>query len=191
MDPEDDSARPPDTLRPMSPRVYLRRPVVGDRREFLERVRASRRLHRPWTYPPGDGDAFASYLQRVRGAGDASLVCRVEDSAIVGVVNLNNIVHGAFQSAALGYYGFVPFDGQGYMFEGLALVIRRSFGELGLHRLEANIQPGNERSIALVRRLGFRFEGYSPRMLKIGGRWRDHERWAILAEEFGRAGRST
>ena len=177
---------------PMSTRVYLRPPVARDRAEFLQRVYESPRLHRPWTYPPADDEAFATYLQRSRSdTNDCSLVCLREDNAIAGVINVNNIVHSAFQSAALGYYGFVPFDGQGYMAEGLELVMRRSFGELGLHRLEANIQPGNERSIALVRRLGFRYEGYSPRMLKIGGRWRGHERWAILREAFAPSGRST
>jgi ribosomal-protein-alanine N-acetyltransferase len=70
------------------------------------------------------------------------------------------------------------------MKEGLQLVIDCSFDELRLHRLEANIQPSNERSIALVRRLGFRMEGLSRRYLKIGGRWRDHERWALLADEW-------
>ena len=175
----------------MSTRVYLRPPVARDRREFLERARASREMHRPWNYPPVDDEAFASYLERTRiDTNDSSLVCRREDDAIVGVVNVNNIVLAALRSGALGYYGFVPFDRQGYMTEGLRLVMRRAFGELGLHRLEANIQPGNERSIALVRRLGFRCEGYSPRMLKIGGRWRDHERWAILAEDVGGSGRS-
>ena len=68
------------------------------------------------------------------------------------------------------------------MHDGLRLVLRFAFGPLGLHRLEANIQPGNESSVALVRGAGFRLEGYSRRYLKIAGRWRDHERWAILAD---------
>jgi [ribosomal protein S5]-alanine N-acetyltransferase len=114
------------------------------------------------------------------------LVRRRADDAIVGVVNLNEIVRGSFQSAYLGYYAFRPHAGQGYMAEGLALVLRHAFGGLGLHRLEANIQPGNRQSRGLVRRLGFRKEGFSPRYLKIGGRWRDHERWAIVREAWAR-----
>jgi ribosomal-protein-alanine N-acetyltransferase len=106
------------------------------------------------------------------------------DGAVLGVVNLNEIVRGAFDSAYLGYYGFSPHTGQGYMTEGLRLVLRHAFRRLGLHRLEANIQPGNRASRALVRRLGFRREGFSPRYLKIGGPWRDHERWAIVREAW-------
>ena len=70
------------------------------------------------------------------------------------------------------------------MTEALKLVLRYAFKDLKLHRLEANIQPGNMASVALVKRAGFVREGYSRRYLKICGRWRDHERWAILAEDW-------
>jgi [ribosomal protein S5]-alanine N-acetyltransferase len=69
------------------------------------------------------------------------------------------------------------------MSAGIRAAIAKAFGTLRLHRLEANIQPDNDASRRLVRRLGFRLEGYSPRYLKIGGKWRDHERWALTAEE--------
>jgi len=80
----------------------------------------------------------------------------------VGVVNIGEIVRGALQSAFLGYYGSAAHAGQGYMTEGLTLVLRLAFRRLGLHRLEANVQPGNRASLALLRRLGFRLEGFTP-----------------------------
>ncbi len=169
-------------------RVTLEPPVSTDRDEFLQRVRASRALHRPWTHAPATPEAFDLLIERSLTGSDISLVRRREDHAMVGVMGISNIVLGSFRSAALGYYGFQPFSGQGYMTEGLRLVLRRAFRDLGLHRLEANIQPGNVRSVALVSRAGFRLEGYSPRFLKIGGRWRDHERWAILAEDVSASG---
>jgi len=103
------------------------------------------------------------------------------DDQLVGVVNITNVIRGVFRSGYLGYYAFAGFQRRGLMREGLSAVVRHAFGKLKLHRLEANIQPGNTASIALVRSCGFSREGYSPRYLKIGGRWRDHERWAIVA----------
>ena len=103
--------------------------------------------------------------------------------AIAGVININSIVRGCFHSGYLGYYAGAPFARRGYMTEGLRLVTRFAFAELKLHRVEANIQPGNVASIALARRCGFRLEGYSPRYLHIRGAWRDHERWALLADD--------
>ena len=69
------------------------------------------------------------------------------------------------------------------MKEGLALLVRYAFDELELHRLEANIQPMNLTSIALAKSVGFRYEGFSPRYLKINGEWCDHERWTILSDQ--------
>jgi ribosomal-protein-alanine N-acetyltransferase len=70
------------------------------------------------------------------------------------------------------------------MREAIQLVLREAFVELRLHRLEANIQPGNQASLALAKGAGFKREGFSPRYLKISGRWRDHERWALLADDW-------
>ena len=109
-----------------------------------------------------------------------------ESGDLVGVINVSEIVRGPFRSAYLGYYAFVPHAGRGYMTEGLTLALRWAFRGLYLHRVEANIQPGNEASRALVRGLGFRREGFSRRYLKVAGRWRDHERWALVAEDWRR-----
>src|SRR5581483_3867788 len=167
------------------PRVVLRCPVPADAAALLGLVRASRGLHRPWVYPAATPAGIAGWIAGAAAAGRRSfLVCRRGDGGIVGVVNVSEIVRGHFRSAYLGYYAFAPHAGQGYMTEGLGLVLREAFTRLRLHRVEANIQPGNRRSLALVRRLGFRREGFSPRYLEVGGRWRDHERWALLREEW-------
>jgi ribosomal-protein-alanine N-acetyltransferase len=167
----------------MASRIYLRKPAFADQKEFLARARASRSLHGPWIKAPDTPRAFRAFVDRVTAPGHCGLlVCRKEDDAIVGVVNISNIILGVFRSAYLGYYGFGGFERQGLMKEGLRAVVKHAFRDLKLHRLEANIQPGNAPSIALARSCGFALEGYSPRYLKIGGRWRDHERWAIRAD---------
>jgi len=166
-------------------RVFLREPVASDRYEFVSLMRTSRSFHRPWATAPTDDDRFGAYLADSRRPDfEAMLVCRLEDDAIVGFFNLSQIVRRSLQSAYLGYAVGKPFAGHGYMREGIELVLRRAFVDLRLHRIEANIQPGNHASIALAKGAGFQREGFSPRYLKIGGRWRDHERWAILADDW-------
>ena len=165
-------------------RVGIRRPTEADAAEFVALMRASAELHQRWGEYPTTVDKFREYLRR-RALPDQEgfLVCDRQSGAIAGVININSIVRGFFQSGYLGYYVGEPFARRGYMTEGLSLVIRYAFDELKLHRLEANIQPENVASIALVRKLGFRHEGFSPRYLRINGEWRDHERWALLADE--------
>jgi ribosomal-protein-alanine N-acetyltransferase len=166
-------------------RVFLRAPEAADEAEFVAAMQASRSLHRPWLYAPQTPEDFREYLVRaLRPTSEFFLACRHDDRAIVGFLNLSEIVHGSFQSAYLGYGAVSAFAGQGYMRDALPLLLADAFGRLRLHRVEANIQPRNTASIALVRRGGFRLEGLSPRYLKIGGRWRDHERWAVLSEDW-------
>jgi ribosomal-protein-alanine N-acetyltransferase len=172
-----------------APRVRLEPPTPADRREFIDLVDASYELHRPWTFPPNDAAGFRRLLERnARDDFQMSLLRRAHDGAIVGMFELSGITRGFFQSAYLGYWVGAPYARRGYMSEGMGLVFRYAFGKLKLHRLEANIQPENGASIALAKRTGFKREGYSPRYLKIGGRWRDHERWAILAEQWREEG---
>jgi [ribosomal protein S5]-alanine N-acetyltransferase len=164
-------------------RVMLRELTAADEDEFLGLARASVGLHHPWYSMPTTPDAFGAYLIRLSQPGtQARLVCVREGEAMAGIITIDTIVRGRFQSASLSYAAFAPAAGRGYMSEGLGLVLRYAFTELRLHRLEANIQPGNRASLALVRRHGFRREGYSPDMLFIDGAWRDHERWAITRE---------
>lgn len=165
-------------------RVGIRRPSAIDCDELLALVRSSQDVLRPWVDAPATRERFDQYLQSRQGSGDDGfLVCENRSDSIAGVVNLNCIVRGFFCSAYLGYYVGAAFARQGYMTEGLRLVARFAFTEMGLHRLEANIQPENVASIALVRKCDFHKEGFSPRYLKVMGQWRDHERWALLADE--------
>lgn len=169
----------------MRGRVFVRSPSPDDCEEFIAAMRASRELHRPWLSMPETRQEYEAYLERAQGERNAFfLACRREDDRIVGFLNISEIIRGRLQSAFLGYGAVAEFSGHGYLREAMHLVLREAFTRLRLHRLEANIQPDNHDSIALVRRCGFELEGFSPSYLKIAGRWRDHERWAIRAETW-------
>jgi [ribosomal protein S5]-alanine N-acetyltransferase len=165
-------------------RLVLRVVTRRDEAAFIAAARESRALHAEWVVAPSDAAAFGAYVGR-RGEAFVPLgVFHRVTSAIVGVFNLSQIVMGAFCNAYLGYYAFAPHQGQGFMSEGLRLTLRLAFAHLGLHRVEANIQPENAASIALVSRCGFQREGYSPGYLYVAGAWRDHERWALRREQM-------
>lgn len=165
-------------------RTLIQAPVAGDETAFLEAMRESVGLHYPWVSAPKDHAGWERYMTRLkRDNEDGFLVRRIEDGVICGVINLNIITFEALCSAYVSYYGVASQAEKGYMKEGMTQVIRYAFDELGLHRLEANIQPGNQASIALARSVGFEYEGFSPRFLRINGEWCDHERWAVIADD--------
>ena len=95
-------------------------------------------------------------------------------SPVVGFINFNNIIRGAFHACFLGYSLDQEHQGQGLMTEGLSRSLEYVFDELGIHRVMASHVPENDRSAALLARLGFEREGFARNYLMIAGRWRDH-----------------
>ncbi|HEX8087721.1 MAG TPA: GNAT family protein [Blastocatellia bacterium] len=169
----------------VGPVIYIRPPQIQDCDEFIGLNRASLQFYRGLVSPITTPRRFADYVRRCEQSDfEGFFVCLAEDDRIIGSINLSQILQGVFKSAYMGYQVGWPFASRGYMSEAIQLVLRHAFNRMKLHRLEANIQPENTPSIALVKRAGFTKEGYSRRYLKIGGRWRDHERWAILAEDW-------
>ncbi|MEM5499871.1 GNAT family N-acetyltransferase [Paraglaciecola mesophila] len=158
--------------------LILRKPRLEDRFEIEECYGRSESLHRPWVFPP---ESYESYLQQ-----DGRYFLSLESSGeIVGTFNISGVVRGFFQSGYLGYEVFLPHNGKGYMSVGMRLLLEEAFSNLGLHRLEANVQPGNIDSIKLLSKAGFIKEGFSKSYLNIGGLgWKDHERWAIVNNEW-------
>ena len=170
-------------------RVRTTPPAEADRAEYLDAMGRSRGLHGQWVDPPITDAGFDELIERhEREDFEGFLIRRLADDALVGACNLSQIIRRDFQNAFMGYAAVEGFQGQGLMREGLGLVLDDAFGRLGLHRVEANVQPGNESSRALLERLGFVREGYSEGYLKVSGRWRDHERWAIRAELWAAGG---
>lgn len=152
---------------------------------FVAAARASRGLHHPWIAPPRSAVSFRAHVKRYAARDQASFMAvDTDNGGLIGAVHLNEIVFGALESAYMAYFAFVPYAGRGYMPAVMAAVIEQAFSGLRLHRLEANIQPGNQPSKRLVQSLGFRLEGFSPRYLRINGAWRDHERYALTVEDW-------
>lgn len=161
---------PTDEAR-MNPRVNLHSPKASDAESLASLARASRRLHRPWVYLPEQARDWGSYVSRCQTGEMIGYLLR--DSAtreLLGVINASQVVRGVLQSAYLGFYVHAAHARRGVMTAGLQAVLKDAFTVQRLHRLEANIQPGNGASLELVERLGFIREGFSPRYLKIGGR---------------------
>ena len=164
--------------------IIIRELTFEDEEPFLKAMMRSQSLHHPWVKSPQSSEEFDEYFQRVSQPNQTGFLVCDQSNTLVGVFNINEIVRGVFQSAYLGFYAVSDYAGQGYMSAALKLVLHKAFVEMNLHRLEANIQPENTNSINLVKRNGFRKEGYSPRYLKINNEWRDHERWAMTYEDF-------
>ena len=172
-------------LRVKGEKVFLRYVTLDDFDEMMQIFRESLKFYKNLVTPPLDLESFRIYVERnLDEANECFVICRNEDEKIVGAINLSQIFRKGFQNAYLGYSLGIKYTGKGYMTEAINLILKYSFNTLKLHRIEANIQPHNTASIEVVKRCGFSKEGFSPKYLKVSGKWRDHERWAIIKESW-------
>jgi ribosomal-protein-alanine N-acetyltransferase len=166
-------------------KLYLRYPKIEDLNEYLQMSLESEKFHRGLIKMSRNREEFEGFIARSqKPENECLLIIRKRDEAIAGMINLSQIFYGPFQNAYLGYGLGVKFTGEGLMIEAVELILKFAFKDLKLHRIEANVQPENLPSIAVLQRCGFTKEGFSRRYLKVGGRWRDHSRYAIIREDW-------
>ena len=139
--------------------------------------------------PARDRRAFerrCAVRDREREAGTGYALAMWVGGALVGEVNLGHVTRGSLQSGTIGYWVDREHAGRGYVAEGVVVVARMAFDELGLHRIEVCVIPRNARSLRVMDKLGFRAEGLAERYLEINGVWEDHLRFGFTAEEWRR-----
>lgn len=175
-------------------RVEVRPPKEADIPAYAEAVTRSARRLAEFAVP--DPDNLPAVIANQSPSYRTFMVLARDpdgEHGLVGRVNVSGVVRGAFRSATMGYDAYDPYAGRGLFAEGLALVVGLVFTDepqgMGLHRLEANIQPANVRSAGLVRSLGFVHEGFSRDYLYLPGpdgrrAWRDHDRYAVLSSDW-------
>jgi len=170
--------------------ITLRQPRFSDYQEWRS-LRDDSRAHLTRWEPDWTDEevTFAAYKERVkgylratkRGVAAPFFMFRQSDHALVGGVTLINIIRGAAQSAALGYWTGLEYTRCGYAYAGVRAISSHGFHSLGLNRIEAACQPENMPSRALLEKLAFHEEGYAQEYLNINGAWRDHIIYAMTA----------
>jgi [ribosomal protein S5]-alanine N-acetyltransferase len=172
-------------------RVSVRPVTAEDEKAFVALARESTRMHRHLIYAPTTAREFGDYLARFDGVKAVGFVVLLNGSGdLAGLVNVNDISRTPELRGSLGFGGFSATSGHGYVGEAVRLVVRYAFEELGLDRLEADVQPGNAASRKVVEGAGFRRDASPPTAIRIGAEWRDHERWALAAGDTLDAGHS-
>lgn len=170
-------------------RVFLRPPQLNDWAEWAQLRAESREFLTPWEPTWADDELTRNaYRRRLRrygrdakdGFGYAFFIFHKADEMLLGGLTLSNVRRGVTQSCSVGYWTGRPHAGKGYMQDGLRTVLSFVFDDLGLHRLEAACLPDNDRSKAVLRKVGFQEEGYAREYLCIDGKWQDHVLFAML-----------
>ncbi len=174
-------------------RLYLRPPVEKDWAEWVALRTASRAFLTPWEPTwPDDALTKEAWRRRMRryqqtwrqDTAYAFFAFRQDNDELLGGITLSNVRRGVVQAGNVGYWMGVSHAGKKYMTEAVLTLFPFAFDDLGLHRLEAACLPHNDRSAALLRRVGFQQEGIARKYLCINGQWQDHLLFAILGEDW-------
>jgi len=183
-----EAARPAGTQdQPPTARVRISLLEPGDIPELAALLADSADFHRGWVSYPTTPDAVSSFAA---GAGANGMLifavrCR-DDGALAGLMTLCRFSGEPWATAEYGCAAGSRHRGHGYLTEATALLADYAFSELGLHRIEALVRPDNRASARMLARAGFRPEGLARGAVRVDGAWRDHERWALTAEDGGR-----
>ena len=151
-------------------------------------VAASREFLSPWeparddSYFSADGQRAVIQAALAKHAAGAMLphVILNESGEVAGRINLNDIVHGAFENGNLGYWVSAAEGGRGLATAAVSETIEVAFGQLGLHRIQAGTLLHNVRSQRVLERNGFVRFGTAPAYLKIDGQWQDHYLYQLI-----------
>jgi [ribosomal protein S5]-alanine N-acetyltransferase len=184
-------------------RLVLRAPRVDDVGPLRAALRSNEAHLQPFTPEPPPGTAVSTITavsksiarQRTEWRTGRAFSLLVwpppqDPQRVLGRVALTGIMRGAFHSAYLGYWVDHRLQGQGIGTELVGAAVAFAFGPAGLHRVQAAIMPRNERSVRLIKRLGFRQEGLAERYLQIAGTWEDHAIFALTREEWDATARA-
>lgn len=134
--------------------------------------------HQPGSWPP----LFAILKSEAKRGTILPFVIEL-DGVYVGQLTVGNIQRGAVRTAWIGYWVDEAHAGKGIATAAVALGVDHCFGAVGLHRLDATVQPSNMASQKVLGKIGFRREGLLERYMDVNKRWRDHLLFALTVEE--------
>lgn len=164
---------------------------ASDTRELWLAVEESRNYLYPWLpWVPFQRDEPATirFIDACVGDWDAGRALRMVirergTKTLVGVVGLETCVH-MHGSCELGYWLREPAQGRGYMTEAAGLLVRAAFEQFNMHRIRVAAATTNHKSLSVISRLGFRFEGIAREAEFVAGRWLDHAVFGMLAGDY-------
>ena len=167
----------------------------GDAEDMLAALSRNRAFLKPFEPLRSDSDftlegqrEVMRRLEEGRAAGTtyAFAIRTRPGDEIAGGISLSQVFRKHFQSCYMGYWVGEEHNGRGYATAAVRLAVDYAFGDLGLHRVQANVMTKNPRSARVLSKAGFRREGLALRYLRIAGRWEDHDMFAVTAEDWSR-----